>query len=546
MNHSERSTRNPHEHISPLQLSMYADGETPREERAEIEARLSACPACSARLDALRSVSATLAALPRTTPSAGVFDKVLAGARRVDNASSAVSRERLGRARGIGPVRLREVRLPDTDAPASIAPTRRRSHWRAPFTGALPTIAALLLIALTAGLLMRSSLVTTMQPSSATPTPTIPPGDTLNATKSAVGGVASLLRFTPVTPTYLPDGARLHAVTVTPLTQGERLLDVTWIFSAGPLRTLHLREQPASSQASAYTSQATQTQDLAWQVSQSNPWRALEMVEGPGWRGVEQTRGDARLSLDTQPAVGASTADVDTELRLVSLSMDMPYAMPRVAIGSPHTGSLLRSIASVMGTDGQVWNWDVTLSGDTRSRNATVTSPSGGLDVTEITASDGAGVRLDWIHKVYQTLHGPTLYKSTPHGVTEIAYTAETFLGTGQLWYLRTTTITPPGDHSMKVYDLYRVDTALPEHVYADVITGEVVAIFVEANSLTSPGGAGSAQPYISSAVCAPYKVTYTWIIFEPAAQSASRFNTSSPSSGWTKGSVPQPFTCGI
>ena len=99
------------------------------------------------------------------------------------------------------------------------------------------------------------------------------------------------------------------------------------------------------------------------------------MVEGPGWRGVEQTRGNVHLLLDAQPAAGASTADVDTELRLVSLSMDMPYSLPRVAIGSPHTGSLLRSIATVTGTGGQVWNWDVTLSGDTRSRNATVTSP---------------------------------------------------------------------------------------------------------------------------------------------------------------------------
>ena len=354
MNQSERPTRARIEHISPLRLSAYADGETPREERDEIEGHLSACPACSARLDALHSMSATLASLPRTSPSASVFDKVLEGARRVDNAAGAVSRERLGRAGGIGPTRLREVRLLDTDSRPTIAPASRRSRWRAPFTAALPTIAALLLIALTAALLMRSSLVTTTHLSSATPTATIPPGDTLNATKNAVGNVASLLPFTPVTPTYLPYGARLDPVTVTPLAQGERILDVTWKFSAGPLRTLHLREQPVRAQAGSYSSQATQTQDLAWQVDSSNAWRALEMVEGAGWRGVQQAHGDALLLLDAEPAPGYSTADVDTQLRIVSLSMDMSYNLPRVTIGSPQTGSLLRSIATVQGTGGQV------------------------------------------------------------------------------------------------------------------------------------------------------------------------------------------------
>ena len=167
------------------------------------------------------------------------------------------------------------------------------------------------------------------------------------------------------------------------------------------------------------------------------------------------------------------------------------------------------------------------------------------MDVSEITAADGSGVRLDWTRKVYQTLPGPTLYKPTPSGVTEIAYTAETFLGTGQLWYLGPTKITPPGERAMQVYDLYRVDTARPEHVYADVVTGAVVAIYVDTGSPTSPGGPGSAQPYVSKAVCAPYTITYTWIVFEPATQSASAFNTRAPLN-WTQGAVAQPFTCGV
>ncbi len=542
MNRPDRAIRARDEHISPLRLSTYADDETPREERAEIEAHLAACPVCSGRLDALRSVSAALAALPRTTPSAGVFDSVLAGARRVDNASNAVARERLGRARGNGP-RLREVRLPDMDTPSATTPARRRSPWRAPFTAALPTIAALLLITLTAGLLMRSSLVTTMLPNTE-PTATIPPGDTLNATARAVHNAASQLPFKPEAPTYLPAGARLDAVALTTLAPGKPSLDLTWKMSAGPLRALRLRQQPASAPTSGYVSPATQTVGLAWRLGQQRPtWRAMTQVEQPGWIGVEQVNGPVLLLLDAQPAPGAASSDVVAELRLTSLSLDAPFTLPPVAISGPLAGSLQRSIASVAGTDGRTWTWYVTLSADTLSRRETIVSTSGAgaeENVTEITYA-GVGVRLDQIHHSYQTIPGPTPYNVTPSGVTEIAYTANAYLSSGELWNLGPTTITPPGGRPIKVYDLYRVDTAQPEHVYADAATGAVVAIFVDISIQGVPGGA---QPYVSATVCAPYTVTYAWIIFEPATQSASLFNTTPPS-GWTQGAVPLPFICG-
>lgn len=543
MNRIERPMRARDGHISPLRLSLYADGETPREELAEIEAHLNACPICSARLDALRSVSAKLAALPRTAPSAGVFDKVLAGARRVDNASNVVARERLGRMRGNGP-RLREAPLPDMDAPASPTPPSRRSYWRGPLTSALPTIAALLLIALTAGLLMRSPFINMLPFTSTAPTATIPPGDTLNATKSAIASETRHLSFKPVQLTYLPAEARLESVALTTLAPGITALDISWAIGSGPLRGLRLREQSASgAPTNGYNSAAAQTAGLAWQVDQSPPWRAMTRVAQAGWSGVEQTYGDAWLQLQALPAPGASAIDLATELRLTSLSMDAHYIALPVAIGGPPNQSPQRAIASVT-VSGQTWNWDVTLSGDKRSRNSTITNPSGSVDVTEITSVTGAGVRLDMKNKVYQTFNGPTLYNPTPLGVTEIAYTVSTYLRTGELWNLGVRTITPPGGHSMSVYDLYRVDTTLPEHVYAAVTTGAVVAIKVDASSPFSPGGPGSAQPYVSTTACAPYTVMYTWIIFEPAAPSASLF-TPTPLPGFKSGAVSLPFTCG-
>jgi anti-sigma factor RsiW len=544
MNRAERPTRAHDEHISPLRLSTYADGETPREERPDIEAHLAACAACASRLDALRSVSATLAALPRTRPSAGVWDEVQANVRRAAGAS-AVSRERLGQRRGSGPVRLRDVRLP-TMAPARPAPPAsrrsRRSRWRTPIPGALPTIAALLLIGLTMSLLLRSSIVTTTPTPSVTPTATVPVGDTLKATRQAVAAVSSQLSFTPVTPSYLPAGARLEPVKVSALASGARCLDITWKFSAGSLAALRLREQPASAPTNDYTSPAAQISGLAWQLSDKSPWRAMTQVERSGLSGVEQVRGNTRLMLEAQPASGASSGAVAATLRLTSLSLDATYTPPSVAIVGPDTGLLQRSIALVAG-GGQLWTWDVTLSADRTYRRADIIPASGGPTIREITYA-GSGVRLDLSNNRYQTLTPPTLYPPTPNSVMQIAFDASAYLGTGQLWNLGETTVRIPGRGPMMVYDLYRVDAALPEHVYATTDTGAVVAVNVDARSSTSPGGPGSPQPYVSTKVCAPYTVTYTWLIYEPAPQSRDFFSAKPPD-GSKPGSVPSPFTCG-
>jgi hypothetical protein len=542
---AERASSPRDRHISPLQLSMYVDGETPREERAAIAAHLSACPACSARLDAQRTLNATLTRLPRTTPSASVFNKVLEGARQVDGASHTVSRERLGRSRGNGP-RMREVRLPDMDAPAVGTPMARRSRWRAPFTGALPTIAALLLIALTAGLLMRSSLLTSTTFPNTTPTATIPPGETLNVTQSEMARIdnSHQLSFTSVKPSYLPQNAQLGAVRVITLASGVYGLEATWTMSEGPLRTMRLREQPIDAPTNGYTNPAAQTSGMAWQLSQHPAWRAMTQVEQAGWIGVKQARGPVLLLLDAQPAPGASPDNAAIQLRLTSLSLDASYALPPITISAPPAGSLLRAISTVSGAGGQTWSWDVTSDAGAIQVNSTITAPDGSK-ITQITRS-GAGVRLDWNHKVYQTIKGPTLYNPPPGGVTAIATEANTFLRWGLLWNLGQTNVILPGTRdSIRVYDLYRVDATLPEHVYADANTGAIVAIFVETGASISPGGPGGVQPYVSTKVCAPYTVTYNWIIFEQRVQS-SLFNTTPPSSssGWKSGTVPLPFTC--
>jgi hypothetical protein len=549
VNRADHTSRAHDNHLSPLQLSIFADGETPAEEREEIAAHLASCPACATRLDSIHSVGVTLATLGRTTPSAGVFEKTMAAARRIEDAHSGVARERMG-ARRHDSFRLRDVRFSDADTSAITPLSRRRRRLRLPFTGALPTIAALLLIALTGGLLVRAALDNAKPVISATPTVTIPPGQTLSATQRAINNLDGQrqLGFTAAKPTYLPPGAILADAKLTSLQGGATALDVSWTVNSGSVLFMTLREQPAGSQSDGYINPQTQTAGLAWQVASSQVWRPMAYVAQPGWIGVMQQRDDSTLLLQVQPAPGAlpaDVADVIAQLRFTSLSMDVAYAAPRITIQAPPGSSYLRSFALVREASGTTWRWDVTLSPDALhlSRSATITSLSGDVSVTEKTYA-GAGVLLDNKRSVYQLVPGPTAYSAPPSSVTEIARAPESFLGTGQLWNLGLTNLTLPDGTMRRVYDLYHVDTLLPEHVYADATTGAVVAIVIEAGSPILPGGSGSDAPYISKTDCAPYTVTYTELIFEPAsALPANEFDTKPPPN-WQSGAITAPFTC--
>ncbi|HEX9038770.1 MAG TPA: zf-HC2 domain-containing protein [Ktedonobacterales bacterium] len=544
MNGPQRPVRDNDAHIAPLLLSSYADGETRAEDRERIEAHLASCATCRVRLDDLRAVTVTLSTLARTSPSADVFERVLAGARQIDDDSTVVAREGLRRRWAFGQARLREVRAPDINTLTPAPPRIRRAGWRAPLTGALPLIAALLLVAFAAGLLVRASLSSYNPVVSVNPTPTIPLSDTLNATQDKVRAVKKWLAFEPATPSYLPNGARLGGVRLLTSGAGQTALDISWSMSAGPLQALHLREQPPGAVASGFNTQSAVALGIAWQVAQAPVWRQLTDVEGIGWRGVGQTRPTVTLLLDAQPAPGASMNDVVAALRLTSLSLDAQYAPPGMAISAPVAGSLQRAIATVDGGGGQTWAWDLTLSADPLSnyRRSTISSASG-VSVTEITYA-GAGIIRDNVLLRYQIVPGPTATTPPPSGATEIAFDANSFLATGQLWNLGPISRQIPGMGERRVYDLYRVDTMRPEHIYADVTTGNVLAIFVDTSVTVSPGGDGSPQPYVTSAVCQPYTVTYQWLIFEPASQSAATFNTQPPR-GYRPGAVSLPFSCG-
>jgi hypothetical protein len=256
-------------------------------------------------------------------------------------------------------------------------------------------------------------------------------------------------------------------------------------------------------------------------------------------------RSNLTLLLDAQPAPGYGASDVAAALRLTSLSLDYAYAPLGIAITAPDASALVRAQALVTSAGGASWSWDLTVSPDANStyRRSTITTP-GGDSVTEITYA-GVGTLLDNTRKIYQHVTGPTSPTPPPASVSQIAFDADSFLTTGQLWNLGPITKDIPGLGVRKVYDLYRVDTSRPEHVFVDAKSGAVLAIWVNIQAQVTPGGPGSAQPYVSTMVCQPYTVTYQWLVYEPASQASVTFDARPPTGGgWTSGSVALPFSC--
>jgi hypothetical protein len=183
----------------------------------------------------------------------------------------------------------------------------------------------------------------------------------------------------------------------------------------------------------------------------------------------------------------------------------------------------------------------VTQSNDQIYEDATLTNQNGGAAIREVYGPGGRGVLLDEQRRVYQVVSGPTNYQYRPKGMTEIAYDTNSLLESGQLWNLGPKTIKLGNGRVAKVYDLYLVDTASPEHVYVDVTTNMVVAIWIDATSQIAPGGSASDAPYVDRNQCAPNTVIFTWLLYVTPPD----FNTQAPQSGWAPGSVAAPFTCG-
>lgn len=526
-------------------LSAYADGELAEPMRSAVADHTGGCDDCMARLDRIRAVDALVARLPRTAPSAGAFERTLAAA--VRNAAvdpRTVTREALPGASGADlRRRLREIVTPESagdDAPPHGAAWRRvRRPWVA---AAIPLVAALLLVSLAVTLFNRFP---SFQRQGTASQPTPGANSPLVATRSALSAVAGRLAFAPVAPTYLPGGAGAPGVSVGPAEQVEinsRYLDITWAFSNGPARALHLRELPAGLSFYGYEAGNAAPVALTWSLPNSTGWSALTSITCAKCLAVGESRAKMQLVLDAQPRDGASATAVAVWLRMVSLSLDATYQPLGVTLVPPDASLALDYRALVSDGHGQMWNWSVTVVGALGSQQR-ATAVGNGVNITEI-VNNGASARRDNTAKVYQPVSPPLASALPPNGVTQTLFAANTFVATGELWNLGKRTVTLPDGRALSVYDLYRVNAAQPEHAYADASSGQVIALVVDATSGSHPGGLGGARTYISATACQPYTVTYNSIEYIPQSELPASFFSAAKPGGWTQGTVAPAFTC--
>lgn len=529
-------------------LSAYADGELAEPLRSAVAEHVGGCDDCSARVDRIRAVDALVARLPRTAPSAGAFERTLAAAHRRSSADPrTVTREPLPGASGADVRRrLRAIIAPDLtpggDAPETSAPWR---HIRRPWVAAaVPLVAALLLVSLAVTLFSHFSSLP-RQGTASQPTPSA--ASPLAQTHSAMSAVAGQLAFKPAAPTYLPDGASAPAVSVGPAEQVEansRYLDITWTFASGPARTLHLRELPAGLGFYGYQAGSAAPISLAWSLPNQSGWSALKPITCASCLAVGESHATMQLALDAQPRHGASATAVAVWLRLVSLSLDATYQPLGVTLTPPDASLALEYRALVSDGHGATWRWSVTTVGALASQqNATAVGIGNGVNITEI-MNNGSSARRNNTAKVYQSISAlPSA--QPPNSVTQTLFAASAFVATGELWNLGNKNVTLPDGRTLSVYDLYRVNAAQPEHIYADASTGQVIAQVVDATSSAHPGGESGANAFVSTSACQPYTVTYTSIQYVPQSElPASLFSVAKPDNSWSAGTVAPAFIC--
>jgi hypothetical protein len=533
-------------------LSPFADGELAEPLRAKVAAHVAECAECAARLDRIHAVDRLVATLPHTAPSAGVFERTLAAAtRNVAADPRAVSREALPGANGATLRRRLRAIIPQ-QAPAAddtelgeIAerPTLRRRS-RAPWLAAsIPAAAALLLIALAATLFNRfPSFPQQGAISHATPDT----GSSLEQTQHAINALADQLAFTPLSPTYLPAGASAPRSEIGPAEQvqaNSRYLDIIWTFPSGPVQSLHLRELPSGLGFDGYTpSSASTTTPLTWSLPQMAGWQPLTSTTCARCLAVGETRATMQLALDAQPR-GAATPDIAAAwMRLVSLSLDAPYKSLGVSLAPPDGSFALRYHATVADAQGHSWQWDVSVLGANGSQQY-VRAKGEGADVTEI-INDGSGALLDNATHTYQSLAAPLPSALPPHIITQPLNAAGAYVAAGELWNLGLVQVKLPDGRALNAYDLYWVNAAQPEHIYADATSGQTVALVVTTPSSEHPGGPDGVQTYVSTAACQSYTVTYTFVEYVAPGELPPALFDAQQAKGWRQGTVTRAFTC--
>lgn len=525
-------------------LSAYSDGELEESLRARVAAHVADCAQCEAEARRYAAITDLVGTLPRSAPSPAVLDHVLAAVRPA--APSPVTRESLlRRPKLLAPRSLPSLLRASTGAPAVVRPVGGRAR-RTPTVAArvVPVLAAALLIAFSVFALSRFPLADRLRGSRPIATP-LPVVSVLAETQRRASAQRSALGFTPVVPTYLPPGAAVRSVSVgaEPADPALHYLDMTWTL-AFPLTALHVRESllPLDKRgdfiAGGYSDPA-----LTWSLG-SYQWTP-GLVQGAAARcAVGETRPGLSISVDVASQGNGGACDTTNfaevnVLRLASLSLDAPYAPLTVhAPDSAHTVLHFRAYKTVPSG----YSWDVYVDPTHQRTSITVSDPSGAKLYTDLIAHDGSLTRIDLKAKRYQTLcgcqadHEPAQLAA---GVVTFFATANTLLGSGELWNMGLTDVPKEMAGIARAYKLVLVGAPFPTAIYVDASTRQILGAQVDYQSVAHPGGAVASSRLTPAGVCPSYGVIQYQV---PSAVPASTFT--SPA-GYTQGAVTvTPVTC--
>lgn len=480
-------------------LSAYVDGELSEPLRSEVAEHVTSCDACLATLARYAEIDSLFAALPRSAPPPEALDQILAAVAAEDTQTE--RRRAIRSAWGVEAVKrkLTDLDMPLVNSPLPMrARTSQRSRW---VSVAIPAIAALLLISVTLvtfhWLPSKDSLLPTYQP-----TPTPAPGTvTLAQTRNTVKAIQKQLSFTPVLPSYLPDGATLYDVTIGPRDTeiSEHILDIYWTVP-GSVHMIHLHEAPGKMGLIGY-SNVLAPSPMAWQIGNA-PWRQVQIDAAPKNMAVSQRRAGVAIALDVGiQATSPQGATGQTMLRLISLSMDSPYAVLPTAPDESSARIVPLQVqnmvahysAVVLNSNGAIaWREEVYAAPCASTADLCQVSTSyalgsnGAVLFTDI-ASGQRLLHLDQAQKTFSWLpllpsdQGATL-NTTP--LPKLFYLANTYLSTGILWYMGETTY-----KGQRVYNLLWTSAPTQTHVYVSTASHQVVAMQVDSRAKIQTGG---------------------------------------------------------
>lgn len=517
-------------------LSALADGELAEPLRSRVALHVAECADCTARLADFRQIDTLLAGMPATRPSPRVFENIQLAIQA--EADPQAVREPLSHARRTDVLRRRlaAVRAP-ARAPAPL-PAQRSGPRARVLAGALPALAAVLLIGLALFGFERVRQPTVPRNVlEATPVASLA---ALQQANEQVVSVRKQLSFVPALPSYLPAGAQIGAVTTTPMHASGAVagtyLDVTWTYTTGTVCRVHLREAPTALGWQGYAQAGTDAA-LSWQLPNSQPWRPLNVLSGSSQPAVGQMRTSFSIALDVRPCPGPDdTQSAIAILRLISLSIDAPYRPPVELIPIPGNGAglVLHWIAVVSGTGGQVrFRQEVYTTADSSEQELSITE--GNALVSQTAIHGQQALQLDPAHAQYfvgtaSAVGGPV---AAPNFTAlRLFYEANTLEEQGYLWNLGPSTY-----GGARVLAFALVDGRSPALAYVDPTTDEVMAVTVSVGSVTQPGGP-DAQPWFV-APCGSY------VLIEYLAHAPANSFSMTPPKTYTQTTTPlTPPTC--